>query len=326
MASFAVSETGSLVYVPPVEIIGKLAWVDRKGVLEVLGAPGRDYLPTLRVSPDGKRVLVVIQDGGFRDVWMYDILRGTLARLTFGEGDNSAPTWSPDGRRVAFARLRDGNFSILAKPSDGSGSEETLLPPQSFRSSPASWSPDGKLLTCFRVGRGGKFEVWVLPLEGERKPQPLLAGQFNYGGAPFSPDGKYVAYASDETGRNEVYVMPFGNGSGKWQISMGGGSNPVWERDGRQLFYREGGNIMGVDVTTHPVFSATPPRVIVPAKAIANLPSGPGQPGSFDVSPDGQRFLVHQPSSDAAQSAQIQVNVVLNWTEELRRRGASGKN
>jgi tRNA A-37 threonylcarbamoyl transferase component Bud32 len=318
IAGFAVSDTGSLVYLSPVETIGKLAWVDRKGVLESLGAPERDYSEA-HLSPDGKRVVVVIQDGGSYDLWLYDIARGALTRLTFGGGDNRAPIFSPDGRRVAFLRLQEGNFAILAKPADGSGSEETLLPPQRYRSVPASWSPDGKFLAYTRIGGTGKREIWDLPLEGERNPQVLLANQFDNRGPQFSPDGKYLAYVSNESGRDEVYVMPFGNGSGKWQISTSGGDGPNWERDGKQLFYRESGNIVVVGVTTQPFFSASTPSVIVPATVTAKLSIGPVR----GVSPDGQRFLVHQQSSEAAQTAQI--NVVLNWSEELRRRAASGK-
>jgi serine/threonine-protein kinase len=312
-AGFAVSETGSLVYTPPVETIAKLAWVNRKGVLEPLEAPGRDYLG-LRLSPDGKRVVMPIREKGFADIWMYDIQRGTLTRLTFGVGDNFSPVFSPDGQRIAFLRLKDANFSILAKPADGSGSEETLLPPQGVRSSPSSWSPDGKFLACGRRSTG-LGEIWVLPLEGERKPQLVLANQFDNNGPKFSPDGRFLDYVSNENGRNEVYVIPFRNGSGKWQISTGGGNGAVWERDGKELFYSESGNIMGVDIATQPTFHASTPRVIVPAKAMGNLPG-------FDVSPDGQRFLVLQQNSEAAQTGQI--NVVLNWSEELRRRSASG--
>lgn len=315
-AGFAVSETGSLVYVPPVETVAKLAWVSRQGVLEPLGAPGRDYL-LLRLSPDGKRVVMVIREKGFLDIWMYDIGRGTLTRLTFGAGDNSGPVFSPDGQRIAFLRLKDANFSILAKPADGSGSEETLLPPQSFRSNPTSWSPDGKLLAYVRRGTG-LGEIWVLPLEGERKPQLVLASQFDNVAPIFSPDGRFLAYMSDETGRDELYVMPFRNGSAKWQISTNGASGgPVWERDGKQLFYPESQNIMGVDLATQPTFQASTPRVIVPAKAMGNLPSGPV---GFNVSPDGQRFLIRQQGPQTAQ-----INVILSWSEELRRRSASGK-
>jgi Tol biopolymer transport system component len=320
VAGFAVSETGSLVYVPPGETITKLAWVNRKGVLEPLEAPGRDYL-LLRLTPDGKRVVMAIREKGFVDIWTYDIGRGTLTRLTFGAGDNFSPVFSPDGQRIAFLRLKDAKFSILAKPADGSGSEETLLPPQSVRSSPTSWSPDGKFLAYVQIDRTGKREIWVLPLEGERKPQPVLASQFDNYTAIFSPDGRFLAYMSDENGRDEVYVMPFGNGSAKWQISTNGTSGgPVWERDGKQLFYPESRNIMGVDIATQPTFHASTPRVILPAKAMGNLPSGPL---GFNVSPDGQRFLIRQQSNEGAQSTEI--NVILNWSEELRRRSASGK-
>jgi len=318
---FAFSETGSLAYVPRGATLGNLAWVDRKGVVEPLGTPTRDYGGRVQLSPDGKHVVFVIGAEGSYDVWTYDLPHGALTRFTLGDGDSVAPTWSPDGRRIAFSRYKGGNISIVAEAVDGSGIEETLLPAQTRTMIsyilPASWSPDGKFLVYGQIGRSGKREIWVLPLEGERKPRALLANQFDNGPGPFSPDGKYFAYVSNETGRNELYVMPFGNGTGKWQISTGGAGVaaivPVWERDGKQLFYRESGNIMGVDVRTQPVFTASTPRVIVPAKAIGTPQSVTIDP--FDVSPDGERFLVHQQSEG---SKTPQIHVVLNWSEELR--------
>jgi Tol biopolymer transport system component len=320
MAAFAVSETGSLVYVPAGATIGNFVWVNRKGALETLGAPARDYFARLQLSPDGKRVVMVIQESGLRDIWVYDVTRGALTKLTFGEGDHAGPVWSPDGERIAFSRYKDGNFTIVAKAADGSGSEKILLPAQSLIASPGSWSPDGKFLAYGGLGRSGKWEIWVLTLEGDRKPQPFLATQFDGISTAFSPDGNYLAYASNESGHYEVYVVPFGHGSGKWQISTGGGNYPVWARSGKQLFYRESGNIVGVDVTTQPVFSASTPRVIVPANVTANLSSGLD---NFDVSPDGQRFLVHQQSSEAGQT--VQINFVLNWSQELQRLTPAGK-
>jgi serine/threonine-protein kinase len=313
-ASFAVSETGSLAYITAGARIGKLAWVDAKGVAEMPGVPAQNYFNRLQLSPDGKRVVLVILEGGFRHIWVYDTVRGSLTRLTFGDSDNASPTWSPDGRRIAFWSSKDGNLGILTKPADGSGSEETLLSTKDL-GFPSSWSPDGKFLFYWQPGPTGNWGIWVLPLEGERKPQPLLTNnQFDQINAVLSPDGKYLAYTSNESGRYEVYVRPFGQGSGKWQISTGGGAQPVWERDGKQLFYRESGNIMGVDVTTQPLFSASTPRVVVPSAMTATLSSGLD---AFDVSPDGHRFLVHQQSSEADQT--VQINVILNWNEELKR-------
>lgn len=319
----ALSETGVLAYVPPGATLGNLAWVDRKGVVTPLGAPTRDYGGRVRISPDGKHIAVVIVTEGSYSIWSYDIPHGSLTRFTL-EDDSVSPTISPEGRRIAFSKYRSEDISIAAKTVDGSGSEETLLSAQRSTGvvylTPTSWSPDEKFLTYVQIGRSGKREIWVLPLEGEREPQLVLANHFDNGGGFFSPDGKYLAYVSNETGRNEVYVMPFGNGTGKWQISASGGDSPVWERDGKQLFYRENGNIMGVDVRAQPAFSASTPLVIVPAKATGDLQSGIDV---FDISPDGRRFLIHQQSNEAAQAAQI--NVILNWSEELRRRSVSGK-
>ena len=318
-AGFAVSETGSLAYIPAEARSGTLAWVDANGVAEMAGLPARNYFNRLQLSPDGKRVVLVILEGGFRNIWVYDTVRGSLTRLTFGDTDNGGPTWSPDGRRIAFSSSKDGNSVILTKPADGSGSEETLLSTKDF-GYPSSWSPDGKFLAYWQPGPTGNWGIWVLPLEREHKPQPLLTdNQFDQIQAVFSPDGKYLAYTSNESGRSEVYVRPFEQGGGKWQISTGSGTYPVWARTGKRLFYRESGNIMAVDVTTQPLFSVSTPRVIIPANVIGDT----GGLDAFDVSPDGQRFLVHEQSSEAAQTAQI--NVILNWSEELRRRSASGK-
>jgi Tol biopolymer transport system component/tRNA A-37 threonylcarbamoyl transferase component Bud32 len=320
----AISETGSLVYVPRGATLGNLAWVDRKGVVVSIGAPVKDYQTRVSLSPDGKHVVLVIVTEGSYDVWTYDIPHGSLTRFTF-EDDNVSPTMSPDGQRIAFSKYKTETISIMAKTVDGSGSEETLLSAQ--RSTgvvhllPASWSPDGRFLAYMQIGRSGKREIWVLPLEGERKPQLVLANQFDNAAPKFSPDGRFLAYMSNENGRNEVYVIPFRNGSGKWQISTNGTrGGSVWQRDGKQLFYCENGKIMGVDVTTQPRFTASTPRVIIRANVVGN--SG-GLDAGFDVSPNGQRFLVHQQNSEAAQTGQI--NVVLNWSEELRRRSASGK-
>jgi serine/threonine protein kinase/Tol biopolymer transport system component len=319
-ASFAVSETGSLAYVPAGARIGKLAWVDVKGNLQVLEAPARDYYASLHYSPDGKRIATVIQEGGMRHIWVYDMLRGSLTRLTFGDSDNASPVWSPDGRRIAYLRFKDGNSAIVAKPSDGSGSEETLLPAQKFGTAPTSWSADGKFLAYYQIGSSGKYEAWVLPLDGGN-PQPLSNNnQFDQSNPVFSPDGKYWAYMSTETGWSEVYVVPFQQGSGKWQISTGGGRFPVWARNGKQLYYRDNGNVMGVDVTTQPVFRASTPRVVVPAAVTAPLSNGLD---NFDVTPDGQRFLIHQQNSETGQS--LQINVILNWSEELRRIARAGR-
>ena len=321
LAAFDVSETGSLVYIPAGAVTGKLAWVDRRGILESIGAPTRDYIGATRLSPDGKRIVVTIPEGGMHHLWVYDIVRGSLTRLTYGDSDNVGSTWSPDGLRIAFLSRKEGKWTTVMKSADGGGREEVLLSMESFHGVPGSWSPDGKFLAGTRRGENGRWQTWILPLGGEPKPQILLANQFDNAWSQFSPDGKYLAYASNESGRSEVYVIPFGNGSGKWQISTGGGGNAVWGRDGKQLFYGESGNIMGVDIAIQPTFHASTPRVIVPAKALPNLPSGLG---GFDVSPDGQRFLIHQQSSEAGQNAQI--NVVLNWNEDLRRLSASGKN
>ena len=256
--------------------------------------------------------------GESTDIWVYDISRNTLTRLTF-EGINQHPVWAPDGSRVAFRSSRDGQLNIYWKPADGSGPAERLTTSEDVQS-PSSWSQDGKFLAFY--GRSSaeanspstNYDIGMLPLEGERKPQPFLQTPFGEGEAVFSPGGHWLAYVSNESGRNEVYVQPYPGPGGKWQISTAGGGEPVWARNGRELFFRNGDEMMAVDVTTEPTFSAGTPRLLFEGTFITSTVFR----GNYDVAPDGQRFVMLKPYEQEAGAQQI--NVVLNWFEELRRR------
>ncbi len=183
-----------------------------------------------------------------------------------------------------------------------------------------SWSPDGQLLAYTEVNPTTGYDIWVLRL-GDRKAQPFLRTPFNEGAPQFSPDGRWLAYISDESGRFEIYVQPYPGPGGKWQISTEGGTEPVWNRNGRELFYRSGDKMMAVDITTQPSFSAGKPRMLfegpVPADPVRRS-------ANYDVSPDGQRFLMLKPV-EQAQAAPTQINVVLNWFEELKQKVPTGK-
>jgi Tol biopolymer transport system component len=316
-AQYSISGTGSLVYVPGTRQGGtqrKLVWVSRNGAEQTLAAPVRDYLLP-RLSPDGRRLAVGIEGPEETQVWVYDLARDTLARLTFGGAINIAPVWTPDGKRIAFESNKEGPLHVFWQLADGSGGPESLS--SGTREVPASWSPDGQQLAF--VTTGGTPHIGVLRLS-DRKAQTFLQAQSLAGGPQFSPDGHWLAYVSDESGRREVYVQPYPGPGGKWLISNEGGAEPIWNRNGRELYYRSGDKMMAVDITTQPAFAAGKPRQLFEGRYLRSPYSVP----FYDVSPDGQRFLMLKPV-EQEQAAPTQINVVLNWTEELKRLVPTGK-
>jgi len=310
LAQFAVSGDGTLVYVTGGPAwIGKLVWVDRQGKATPLGVPAQNY-GAPRLSPDGRRLAIPIS-GAKDDVWIYESARGTFLRVTV-DGNNAHPIWTPDGKRLAFRSQQDGAVpAIVWKAADGSGAEERLTASQSSLV-PGSFSPDGKTLA---YSDGG--DIWVLPLEGDRKPRPFLQSRFGKYGAEFSPDGRSMAHTSDESGRYEVWVHPYPGPGGKWQISTDGGEEPVWSRDGREIFYRNGQKWMVAAIETKSEFRAGTPRLMFEGPYF-NVPGL-----SYDVAPDGKRFLMIQVGE--GEPAPKQLQVVVNWVEELKRKTGGGK-
>jgi serine/threonine-protein kinase len=315
-AQYSFSANGSLVYVPGnVQATQRrLVWVSRSGAEQPVAAPARAYRGP-RLSPDGREVAVAV-DGQETQVWLYNLSRETLTRLTFQGGTNYNPLWTRDGKRIAFTSvsLDGGLFWQLA---DGSGGLERL---NEFVSSPNSLSTDGQLLAYERGGSSTGREIWVLRL-GDRKQEPFLRTSFNEGAAQFSPDGRWLAYASDESGRFEIYLQPYPGPGGKWQISTEGGTEPAWNPNGRELFYRSGDKMMAVEITTQPSLSAGKPKVLFAGQYQPSLNPVPN--ANYDVSPDGQRFLMLKPS-ESAEAAPTQINVVLNWFEELKQKVPAG--
>ena len=314
-AFFGFSDLGWLVYVPGTGKASEkmLVWVDRKGEEQPLPVPPQPYeSPSL--SPDGERLAVHLNQGNQVDIWVYDIPRGALTRLTF-EGNNLNPVWTPDGGKVTFESFRAGRRSNLFwKSGDGSGTAERLTTNERDQF-PSSWSRDGQFLAFSQgsgVGSSTGYDIWILPLEGERKPWPFLQTPFNEEEPEFSPDGRWLAYQSDESGQYEVYVRPFPKAEeGKEQISTEGGTEPVWAGNG-ELFYRNGDQMMAVDITTEPSLSAGPPRLLFEGR----YDVGPAPlVTSYDVTSDGQRFLMIKTDEEEA----TQLNVTLNWFEELKR-------
>ena len=218
-ADYAFSDSGLLVYMAETRAVtagGTLEWLDRKGVAQTLPAPPHPYTG-VRLSPDGQRLAMAIGTGARSDVWIYELARGASTRLT-SVGINEDPVWTPDGRHVAFAHAPD-NVGIYWVPADGSGKPELLLPSQ-VQVSPDSWTPDGKTLVYHPEGLA---HIWILPVTGnDSKAQPFSETSFHESNAQVSPDGRWVAYTSDESGKSQVYARPFPGPGGKSSISIEG--------------------------------------------------------------------------------------------------------
>ena len=236
LAHYSVSTTGTLVYLPgsAAAVQRKLVWVTRSGTEQPLTAPALAYgYP--RIAPDGKRMAVELDN----QIWLYDEERDTLTRFTFEGTANQSPVWSPDGKRIAFRSNREGPNNLYWQLADGSGGLERLTT-KAMTQNLTSWSSDGRFLAFFEVGNGAALrDIWVMRAN-DRTVQPFLATRFNEGAASFSPDRRWLAYVSNESGRPEVYVQPYPGPGGKWQISTEGGTEPLWNSNGRELFYRSG--------------------------------------------------------------------------------------
>jgi dipeptidyl aminopeptidase/acylaminoacyl peptidase len=313
-AAVAVSENGVLAYrMVPSNAQTELVWVDRKGVEQPLPAPPHGYRNP-RISPDGQRVAVTIDELGSQE-WILDIGRGTLTRLTFEGSYNGVMAWTPDGKRVAFGTDRAGPRNLFWQLADGSGKAERLTTNESAQSDVSgAWSPDGQTLAYESLVPGAGYDLWVYRLS-DHKTQPFLQTRFNEIAPRFSPDGRWLAYVSDESGRSEIYVQPYPGPGGKWQVSTDGGTEPVWARNG-ELFYRNGDKMMAVETNTKSNFSADKPKLVF-ERRYATYNTMP----AYDVTPDGQRFLLAKTAGQGPQ----EINIVLNWIEELKQKVPTGK-
>jgi Tol biopolymer transport system component len=297
-----------------------VVWVDRQGTVQPLQAPPRPY-QNPRLSPDGRQIVFSINEVGKSDLWVYDIPRNTLTRLTF-EGNNTYPIWTPDGKRVVYRSLKKGmpDGNLFWRPADGSGSEERLTTSDNQHTA-LSFTPDGKILVYAEYNPITKWDLWTLPLEGERKRQLILQTPFNERTACLSPDGRWLAYVSDESERYEVYVRPFPGPGGKFQVSLEGASEIIWLPNG-DLTYRAGANrekMMAVNIQTQPVFKAGTPRLIFEAPYASNATIGAWSPG-YSASADGQRFLMLKAKEDPQREIMTQISIIQNWFEELKQR------
>ncbi len=299
VSQFTVSATGSLAYIPGGLRRTDVVWVDRRGRAEPLsvGQEPRYYLQP-RLSPDGRQLAIQVSSAD-DDVWVYDIGRETLSRFTSG-ANHIYPGWTPDGRYITFLRAPPG--VLLRRPADGSGPEEAIL--TGGIGIPHSWSPDGRVL-AFTQSR----DIWTLRIE-DRTRQPFLQTPFTEWTPMLSPDGRWLAYTSDETGRFEVYVQPFLSAGARSRISRDGGTEPLWARNGKELFFRQDDSLMAVAMLNGAPVGG--PQLLFSAPTLRATSAGRT---NYDVTPDGQRFVMIRREPDAPR-----IQVVLNWADELRRR------
>jgi serine/threonine protein kinase len=319
-AWFSPSTNGLLLYAEGAAKNRQLVWFERNGT-QTAAVPGEDAYSGVSLSPHGKKLAYYLDGTGF-DVWSLDIASGVKTPLTFGASSgqgNLYPVWSPDEKHIAYASFRNGKYGLYQKPADGSGSESVLLDGTDHFRIPTSWSPDGKLLLYHEGVSGGTYangvpggwSIWILPIFGDRKTYPFIQSTFSAREASFSPDGKWVAYCSNESGEYRVYVVPFPGPGGKWQVSLGDGRGPLWRRDGKEIFYLSADNkLMVVKVeASGGSFAAGEARALFDSHSY-------GVFGRYDVSADGQRFVV---AYEGSQSSNTLTSVV-NWPAELKKK------
>ncbi len=333
-AAFAVSASGRLVYIPHPDVlpVRSLVSVDRNGRATLLSETRGAYEHP-RLSPDGRRVVVAIESESGSDIWIYDLERGHRTRLT-GGGVNRFPVWTRDGQHITFQSARSGSLTMYSMRVTGGGEPEPLIARPSAEAAgqsralagllpgtmplftaanphlPMSWSPDGKQLAFDERKPSAERDIWVV--ERGSDPSPFLMTAFDESSPAFSPDGRWLAYVSDESGQSEVYVQPFPGPGAKWPISTGGGTDPAWSSDGRELYFRRGDQVAAVAITTTLEFRAGKPQPLFESRYETNEGAR-----NYDVAPDGRSFVLIR-SEGTAQPDQF--NVVLNWFTELRSR------
>ncbi len=309
---------GTLAYVPqiPGPKEDALIWVDRDGrQLDVMDI--KEGWEPRQISPDGNRIALIYVEDNKRDIWIYDLQVDLSRRLTFEGKTNEMPIWTPDGKWITFVSDHDGPPNLYRKLADGSRAPERLTESE-FLQAPGSWSPDGNILS-FEQMTDNNMDIWVVPMTGDRMARPFVTSADSVGRPRFSPDGRWLAYASwkrDEDGRTtkiETYVRPYPSPDVKWLVSgEEGGGVPVWSPNGTELYYlsRDSDKMMVTPIQTQPTFRAGKPKVLFEGKYAP----------TFHISSDGERFLVtkqvHRPPN--------RINIVLNWFEELKHRVPKG--
>jgi serine/threonine-protein kinase len=319
MAAFSISSAGHLVYAIGPEERGTRVpvWVDRLGHKSALPVKPQSYLHP-RLSPDGRQLAIEIE-GASHDIFTYDFARGGEPTKMSFDGASHWPSWTPDGRRLTFRSWKTGTMTMWWMPADRSGPPELLTDIGSMQS-PESWSPDGKTLAFTQMDNPQSgSDIYTLSLVGDKKPRALIRTKFSEGSPKFSPNGAWLAYSTNESGQPEVWAMAYPAGE-RIPISTNGGTDPLWRHDGRQLYYRLGDQMMVVDVSYGPSLKASKPRVLWRGNYLAGAGSSCGMAGptsaNYDVTPDGEHFLMIEDTSSTAESERLRI--VSNWSVELK--------
>ena len=294
--------------------------MDRKGKELPLAAQPNNYIHP-HISPDGTKLAFdIYSDIRKSDIWIWDFVRETMTRLTFN-GASSYPLWTPDGKRIAFCTgcLNQPNSGVLWKAADGTGEDEKLDSVPDRLLAPWSWSNDGKILVVVELSGVTGYHIGSLSIEGDRKWKPLSQGKYTEVQPQISPDGRWMAYTSNESGRNEVYVCPFPEvNKGRWQVSTSGGGIPLWSPNGQELFYRNKDSVMVVAVETTQTFKCGKPGLLFQGTDTFFQDAH-----HWDISSDGKRFLMMKEvvsTAKPAAEAPRKINIVVNWLEELKQR------
>ena len=316
-AHFAFSENGTLLYLPALPDKRSLVYVGRTGVVEPVGVPPRPY-KTVRVSPDGNLLALTIDDKEDKNIWIFDRARLTHRQLTF-DGKSWGGIWTQDGKRVIFDRDIGRPFLPMWTLADGSGQAEPLTEAEKVTEKNDFWfwvsyclSPDGSCLL------GGRTNIWVLPMESKGDPWPFITMADFQRHPAFSPNGQWVAYDSTETGRAEVYVRSFPGPGSIETVSTEGGYEPIWSRDGKELFYRNADKMMFVTIETEQEFKAGVPQELFKGQFWG---SATEFYNTYDVAPDGRFLMFQEPGG----STPLGINVVLNWFDQLKKLVPTGK-
>jgi serine/threonine-protein kinase len=303
---YSLSHSGVLAYVLAAEDddLRSLAWADRQGGMQKLTV-NRGAFSYPRLSPDGRQLAVVIKSQAEKsNIWTVDLANGAFKRLT-SDGHNLLPVWTPDGKKLTFASVHDGEWHLYWMPADGSGTAELLRKSES-PCVPNSWSQDGRSLVFTEFAPDTGPDIWILSMEGGNNTRPYLCTPYAEWGGTFSPDGHWLAYTSNDSGLAQVYVQPYPGPGERYQISTAEGREPVWGHDGRELFFRYWKGLMEVGIQTEPEFNPDPPRLVVPGEhETGDIDAFP----NYDVAGDGQRFVLipHE------QKDRRQINIDLNW-------------
>jgi eukaryotic-like serine/threonine-protein kinase len=320
VANYDVSASGDLTYIPGIcdEGLRTLVWVDRNGKAETAPLVARPYLHP-RMSPDDRRLAIEIE-GPNHDLYVYDIGRGVLSDITT-DGVSHWPVWSPDGTELAYRAGPMGKWKLWRVPADRSRPPEQVSG-SGLAQSAESWSPDGQAIAYIAADPEVPPKIMVTFLHGPRDAPPVATGVAVEGSPKFSPDGRWLAYCSNESGRPQVYVRAFPGPGPKIQVSNDGGTDPVWKRTGGELFYRNGDSMMAVPVSIAPLFTLGRPRELWKGHYSHGMSSSCGPPGTtssnYDVTADGKRFLMIK-DDDQDRATSKQIIVALAWADELNR-------